>query len=227
MKLKLIATKPETENVQSFIFEPQEPLQWQAGQYLHYILDHPNRDDRGVERWFTISAAPFEKNVMLTTRFATEKSSSFKQALLRLKPGDTVEADTPEGEFTYQGDAYHYVLIAGGIGITPYRSMLTQLDHDGKDIRADLLYLNRDENFVFNNELADLERRHPGFHVHKFTGDRRLGEDDLTPYTKNASALFYISGPRPMVEAYEHLLEKMGVPKERIKVDYFPGYVLG
>jgi len=227
MKLKLVATKEEAKNVRSFIFEPDKPLAWKAGQYLHYILEHPNPDDRGIERWFTISAAPFENRVMLTTRFTPEKSSSFKQTLFSMKERDHIEADTPEGEFTYSGDSYHYVLIAGGIGITPYRSMLTQLDHEDKAIKADLLYLNRDNDFAFDKELAELERKHPTFRVHKFPGNQRLEEKDLKHYVQTPQTIFYISGPRPMVEAYEHLLEDMGVEKGRIKVDYFPGYVLG
>jgi ferredoxin-NADP reductase len=69
MKFTLSATKQEANDTFSFIFAPEEPLQWKAGQLLRYVLDHPNLDDRGVERFFSIASAPHEEHVMLTTRF--------------------------------------------------------------------------------------------------------------------------------------------------------------
>ena len=75
MKLALTATKQETSDTVSFVFEPERPLQWKAGQFLRYVLNHANPDNRGVERYFTIAAAPHERQVMLTTRFAPKSSS--------------------------------------------------------------------------------------------------------------------------------------------------------
>ena len=98
MKFTLSATKQETNDTFSFIFAPEEPLQWKAGRLLRYVLKHPNPDDRGVERFFSIASAPHEKHVMLTTRFAP-KSSSFKKALKNLRPGDAIEAHDLEGDF--------------------------------------------------------------------------------------------------------------------------------
>jgi len=70
MKFTLSAPKQEANDTFSFIFAPEQPLQWKAGQLLRYVLNHPNPDDRGVERFFSIASAPHEKHVMLTTRFA-------------------------------------------------------------------------------------------------------------------------------------------------------------
>jgi len=80
MKLTLRTIKQEASDIFSFIFTPERPLRWKAGQYLHYILKHQKPDDRGVERYFSIASAPQEERVMLTTRFAP-KGSSFKKAL--------------------------------------------------------------------------------------------------------------------------------------------------
>src|SRR3984893_17999900 len=85
MKFTLSATKQEASDTFSFIFAPEQPLQWKAGQLLRYVLNHPNPDDRGIERFFSIASAPYEKHVMLTTRFMS-KRSSFKKALKNLKP---------------------------------------------------------------------------------------------------------------------------------------------
>jgi ferredoxin-NADP reductase len=224
MKLKLIERKPLFTDVESFIFEPEKPIQWQPGQYMHYLFPHESEDDRGHERWFTISAAPYENHLAITTRFTDKEGSSFKHALKAMKVGDYIEADGPKGNFLIDESANRHVLIAGGIGITPYRSQLLQLDHDGKDLNIELFYANRDQNLVFGQELAELEAKHPNFHITEFIGDRRIQENDLKPFLNDPQTVFYLSGPRPLVENYEHLLKSLAVPEERIKTDYFPGY---
>lgn len=206
----------------SFIFDPQEAISWQAGQYLHYVLEHNNPDERGVERWFTIAAAPFENHIQITTRFDGEKQSSFKQALLAMEPSAQIEADGPKGSFTLLPGDIKHVFIAGGIGITPYRSMLAQMHHDNNMADIDLLYANRDQNFVFGEELKQIAAAHSSFKVIEFI-DKRIQENDLEPYFQDNSAVFYLSGPRPMVESYEAQL-KSKVGEDRVKTDYFPGY---
>jgi ferredoxin-NADP reductase len=142
-----------------------------------------------------------------------------------MKPGDTIKAEGPGGKFVLGDTDKKPILVAGGIGITPYRSMLMQLDHDGQDINAELLYANRDEDFVFGDELFGLEAKHPNFKIHKFVGDRHIEEADLKPYAEDPNAIIYVSGPEPMVEAFEEMLkEKLNVPEDRIKLDFFPGY---
>jgi len=225
VKLKLIDKKPEVPNVYSFIWQPDQPVSWEAGQYLHYILPHPQEDDRGTARWFTISAAPFEKHIRLTTRFDTQRSSTFKQALQKLPIGDEIESDDgPKGTFVIQPNASRYYFIAGGIGITPFRSILAQLDHDNKPFNIELLYANRDQDLVFGDELRELEMKHRDFHIHTFLDGQRIDETALKMCSEDDKCIFYLSGPRPMVENYEHLLKDLGVAEERIKLDYFPGY---
>jgi ferredoxin-NADP reductase len=223
MKLKLVEKRPEITGVQTFIFEPEQPISWQPGQYMHYVLDHPDPDERGTERWFTIASAPFEKHIQITTRYDGEKISSFKKALDAMRPGDTIEADGPKGKFIMQEGEHHHVFIAGGIGITPYRSMLAQLAHDKQPAAIDLMYANRDNNFIFADELKSIQAQNPDFHILEFI-DRRIEEPDLSKYLEDKNAVFYISGPEPMVEAYEQLFDKLGIEKTVVMTDYFPGY---
>jgi ferredoxin-NADP reductase len=227
MKLKFAGKKKQLEDVYTFVFEPDKNISWEPGQYLHYELQHPGADDRGEERWFTISAPPYEKNITLTTRFDDDHSSTFKNALRNLKPGTTLQAGEPRGDFLLERDAARHIMIAGGIGITPYHSMLLQLDHDGHPLKIDLLYANRDGNFVFDNEFQELAARHPEFKIIKFVGSSYIQESDFKPYLSDKNNVFYVSGPRPMVEKYQHMLEDLGVEPERVKTDYFPGYQLG
>lgn len=213
-------------NVNRFVFSPEDAADWKPGQFIHYTLPHESEDDRGNERWFTISSAPFEKDIWVTTRIASGQSSTFKQRLLALKPGEIIETDEPGGSFTIEDPSKDYVFVAGGIGITPFRSILSQLNHDGKDIRVELLYANRDEtNIPFRDELEAISSEHAGVVITYFIGDNKIDEAALKQAAdKLSDPMFYVSGPEPMVEAFKGILEKMGVDEEHSKFDYFPGY---
>lgn len=224
MKLTLTSTKQETSDVTSFIFEPDQEFSWQPGQFLHYTFPHQAMDDRGEERWFTISAAPYEGHVMLTTRFAEDRSSSFKTALKNLPVGSSIEADDPEGEFVIEDFSQKYILLAGGIGVTPFRSMLLQYTHDHNKLNADLLYANRNNEFVFEGELTQVMPQQPDFHIHKIV-ERHISEGDIRGVAPDLNVpYFYISGPKPMAFHYQDLLKGLGVPEEHIKLDKFPNY---
>jgi ferredoxin-NADP reductase len=224
MKFTLSATKQEASDTFSFIFAPEEPLQWKAGQLLRYVLNHPNPDDRGVERFFSIASAPHEEHVMLTTRFAS-KSSSFKKALKNLRRGDAVEAHDLEGDFVVDHRKKTFVFIAGGIGITPFRAILLDLEHNKKPLNVQLLYANRDNDFPYRKELEALRRRHPEFRIDYVVSPNRIDEKSIPQLVPDIQKpMFYVSGPEPMVESMDKTLKKIGVSKKRIKNDFFPGY---
>jgi ferredoxin-NADP reductase len=224
MKFTLSATKQETNDTFSFIFAPEQTLQWKAGQLLRYVLNHANPDDRGVERFFSIAFAPHEKHVMVTTRFAP-KGSSFKKALRKLRPGDAIEAHDLEGDFVMDDSEKTFVFIAGGIGITPFRAILLHLDHNKKPLNAQLLYANRDNDFPYRKELEALRTRHPEFRIDYVVSPNRIDEKSIPRLVPDIEeAMLYVSGPEPMVESMDEILKKIGVPQERIKNDFFPGY---
>ena len=226
MKLQYRNSAPLVDNIKTFVFTPTEPETWQAGQFIHLTLAHENQDDRGDERWFTISSAPFEKDVWITTRWFGENSSTFKKTLNKLEPGDIIEVDEPEGNFIESDVNVEYIFVAGGIGITPIRSILKQLDFEGKPIRAELLYANRDsENIAFKEELELLSDKHEGFNITYYIGDHLIDESDLRNFgSKTQNPHYYISGPEPMVKAFKATLNSIGIEKSHIKLDYFPGY---
>jgi len=225
MKLALAEKRLETQNVTSFLFRSEEPLRWQAGQFLRYQLPHAEPDDRGTTRYFTIASAPFEGHVMLTTRFADGRSSTFKQALRELPIDAQVEVGQPAGEFTLTDPEIPHVLIAGGIGVTPYRAMLLDLDHRGVPVNATLLYANRTADFVYQREIDTLRRRHPRLAVHPFVSPQRITRDSIVKAIPELETpVFLVSGPEPFVQGLEGLLSELGVPETRVKRDYFPGY---
>ena len=225
MKLKLAARKPESPGVESFIFKPQEPLVWKAGQFLHYVLNREATDDRGSDRWFTIASAPCEEHVMLTTRFDSKRSSTFKKTLKVLKPGGTIEVSDLDGDLIVSDTRKEYVFIAGGIGITPFRSILKQAEHDGEKLRVQLIYANRQTVAAYQKEFEAMARRNRNLKIHYLFNPQRVDKQtikELVPDLKKP--LFYVSGPEPMVEAIGKMLQQIGIPKKRIKQDWFPGY---
>jgi ferredoxin-NADP reductase len=223
MKLTLKSRYQEVNDVTTFIFEPEKVITWQAGQYIHYTLWHSDADDRGIERWFTVSSPPFSKNPAITTRFFGTQSSSFKKALFALPIGGQIEADAPDGRFVLNPKASQHIFIAGGIGITPFYSMLKQLDHNKQVPKIALLYANSDKNIVFKEGLDDVAKRNKQLTIQYFIG-KRISNSDFEPFIGDGECVFYVSGPEAMVEVYRTTLRKMGVKRRKIKTDYFPGY---
>jgi ferredoxin-NADP reductase len=224
MRLTLVEKKPEAGDAISFRFSPDVPISWQAGQYLHYVLPHTDPDDRGVERWFTIASAPHEGHIQVTTRMS-EPHSTFKGALNALPIGGTIEADGPEGDFIADDPSSELILIAGGIGVTPYRAMLLDLDHKGVSINAHLLWANRTNDFPFREELEALQARHQNFRIRYVVNPERIDEAFIRANVLDLQKpIFYTSGPEPMVLALIEVLRSMGVPDAHNRKDDFPGY---
>lgn len=224
MKLKLEEKRKENSDVFSFIFQPQEPVSWQAGQYMVYYIPHNNPDNRGETRHFTISSAPFQKKIMLTTHYLFEESSSLKKALFAHKPGDIVEGVKVDGTFTLRPEEKKLVFIAGGIGITPYHAMLLELVRN-KDYRnIILLYSNKDEgHVVFKDTIERLTKEYPGFKVFYLFSPQRADAGFIQRTVPDfAERVFYLSGPIRMVKAVEEVLQQLEVPLENIRKDYFP-----
>ena len=225
MKLELVGRKSESPGVESFIFKPEQPLAWKAGQFVHYVLNHAPTDDRGSDRWLTIASAPYEHHVMLTTRFASKHGSTFKKTLKALKPGGTIEVSDLDGDFIVSDARRKYVFIAGGIGVTPFRSILKQAEHDGTSLRVNLIYANRKYVAAYKEEFDAMAKRNPHLKIHYLFHPQRIDEKtvkELVPDLK--TPIFYVSGPEPMVESIGKMLQQIGVPKRRIKQDWFPGY---
>ena len=225
MKLTLISKKQETPNVFTFIFKPETPLAWTAGQFLNYKLEDPQPDERSTRRFFSIASAPFEENIQITTKFVPGDGSTFKRDLQKLEVGDSIEANGPSGEFIIDDPQKEYIFIAGGIGVTPFRAILKDLEHNNLHPKITLLYANRDNNFVFKDEFTELLEKDTNLSIHYFVDPQRIDETAIKQYVPNLlTSVFYVSGPEPMVEAFEKMLAQMGVLDENIKRDYFPGY---
>ena len=227
MTVEFISKHEVSPGVETFIFHPEHKISWQPGYYWKLTLPHPHTDDRGEERWFTISAAPFEGNPAITTRMDGDPQSSWKQALAKLQPGEKLEAEEPEGDFVITDLEGSYVLLAGGIGITPFRSMLTQWDHHGRmPAEVQLIYGNRSEVAPFQEDLEELAAKYDEFTITYLVEPQRLSAETIRRYVPDLDGpTFYVSGPEPMVEVLEKVMQtELGIAKERLKTDFFPGY---
>lgn len=232
MILKLLGKKRETPEVESFIFEKPANFEFIAGQYLKFNLEHSGADERGTRRYFSISASPHEKFLMITTKYIPDTASTFKSWLNNLSVGETIEADGPRGQFTFQ-DTGETVFIAGGIGITPFRSILLDLNYKKLQPKITLLYSNRTQNILFKQLLDEISPANPNLKiVYTVTDDptwpgekSQINPDFINKYIPNIQKpIFYVSGPEPMVEAMSKMLTEMGVPEDHFKQDFFPGY---
>jgi ferredoxin-NADP reductase len=226
MRLTLINKKKETSDGISFFLKSEIPLKWQAGQFLLYTVYHSDPDDRTTRRYFTIASAPFEEYIMVTTRFVKEKGSTFKHALYNLPIGVAIGAEQPDGDFVIgELPIMEYVFIAGGIGITPYRVILLDLDHRKVPINVTLLYSNRTPELVYKTELEYLAKKHHTLQIHYLMDPERITEETVKKLVPALQIpIFYVSGPEQMVEAFEKMLPALGILQDRVRLDYFPGY---
>lgn len=225
MKVELLEKHHETEDIISFIFKPLENIEWKAGQFIYYKIPHEDPDNRGIMRHFTIASAPYEKNIRLTTRFFSEDGSSFKRALKSLKVGSQLDAFELDGSFTVEDYQQKYVFIAGGIGITPFRSILLDLAKKDKINNIILFYGSRDENIVFENEFNEIALQNPAFKVHYVISPDRIDIKVLQEKVPDLTdRVCYVSGPMVMIKSVEQCLLELGISQEVIKTDYFSGY---
>ena len=216
--LSLISSHDEVDNVRTFIFETNS-LAWVAGQSQAYVLPHAGETEKVNQRWFTISSAPFEGSINISTRIS---SSPFKQALNAMNPGDQIKTHSLAGSFIWEEvDSAPVVLVAAGIGITPFRSILLQRKFLGKSLNATLLYFNRTSEIPFEEELQRLSEEHPEFQMKIVIGELVTAEKILELAPGANKETVFLSGPAPVVSSIGALLKERGVS---IMQDRFPGY---
>lgn len=223
MVLKLIEKEHLVDNVWAFRFKPSEPLLWTAGQYVRVELPHPHPDDEGTKRWFTDSAAPYQGILQITTRIT---ESTFKQALSKLQPGDDrlQLIENPEGDFVWQDSDLPRVFVAGGIGVTPFYSILKQRVHDRQPLDVTLVYGSRTADVPFKEELRQWATADQRLKLHYAVG-APLTAESLAGLVPNLNdSLVYVSGPEPMVEALGNDLKAHGLSEQQLKQDFFPNY---
>ena len=215
------------EGTMAFRFEKPAGFAFKAGQSANFALLEPPAEPNSARRTFSLASAPYEKELMVATRM--REGSHFKRALKALPAGAKVKLVGPAGNMTLHDDpARAAVFIAGGIGITPFRSMLLQADHERLEHRLYLAYSNRRrEHAAFLDELQALERRNTRFRLLAPMTDAEgmLDEEKLKRFVGDApSPVYYLAGPPAMVQAMKAILARNGVAPDDVRSEEFFGY---
>ncbi len=221
----------------AFHFSKPAGFTFKPGQALDVILAPPLAAEGANGRHaFSIVSAPFDPELVVATRM---RDSAFKNALKDLPLGAAVELDGPFGTLTLHKDrARPAVFIAGGIGVTPFMSILRQAAHDRLPQRLALLYSNRrPEDAAFLAELQQLERDNASFRLlatmtdmsqstASWQGETRLIDQTLVREIAQdlAAPVYYLAGPPAMVAAIQSTLAQAGVDDEDIRIEEFYGY---
>ncbi len=220
MKLRIKERINKTKNIYSLIFEKPNNFNFYAGQYLDITL---NTSDRFKSREFTIASSPTEDFLMITTK---KGESEFKKALEKLRARDLVETTHPAGTFTLD-ETTPSVFIAGGIGITPFRSIIKYVLDNKLNSPVTLVYSNSTDDFLFKEELDEWSKQLPNLIIHYINTSKngRLNKTKLaTAAPKNVNNIYYLVGRSSFVDSMEKILLKLGVDETNIRYDRFTGY---
>lgn len=241
-KAKIVATMLEKRQISSdivdFAFHSGKTFSFEPGQYMEWTLSHPKTDLRGNRRYFTIASSPTENSMRLGVRFYPN-GSSFKKALLALQPNNQLIGGQISGDFTLPKDKNKkLVFIAGGIGITPFRSMVKYLIDTNDKRSLVIFYANKNPNEIAYIDIFNQAQKQLGIKTIYTLTDQasippnwpgKVGRIDEAMIRQEVpdfrERIFYLSGPHAMVIAYEKVLRNMGILKKQIKKDFFPGLV--
>lgn len=223
MLLTLKEKEHLVDNVWAFRFEANQPFSWTAGQFVRVELPHDNPDKEGTKRWFTNSAAPYQGILQITTRVT---DSTFKQALSKLSEGDSALQllEKPHGDFVWQDSELPILFVAGGIGVTPFYSILKQRAHEQLPLNVTLIYGGRTADVPFREELEQWVASDSQFKVKYLIGTPLTADSLATLQPDINESLVYLSGPEPMVESLGDQLKAHGLPEAQLKQDFFPNY---
>lgn len=232
MKLKLIKKVDEAKGTKSFFFESDKAVSFDAGQYLYLTLSKLNYPDpKGSTRHFTIASSPTESDFLkFTTRIRME--SGYKRTLDELPMGSEVEGEGPNGTFFFdEKETGPDIFLAGGIGITPFRSIIKYVADKNLSNPIYLIYSNSDSDITFKKEFDEIAGSHKNINVgYVITStEGHLDEEKIGKLTKDwqldaGKCTWWICGPPPFIDAMETALAKMKVPSGHVRSEKFTGY---
>lgn len=221
-ELPLLESYKESEDVYTFLFEKGKDLTWKAGQHGLFRITH--QKIKNPIRPFSVASAPTEDVVKITIGI-NDDPSDFKKAMLELEQGMTVSMSGPVGGF-YLKENSPSLLIAGGIGITPFRAMLKQIEAEGNGVEnpIHLLYMDSKKSFIYKDELDQIANNHSISIT--YLDSRNDLHKEIGKFTASYkdNGKYFIAGPKSMVDSISTYLQNNNVSKRNIKKDAFYGY---
>lgn len=223
VELIVTSLREETPNYWSISFQRPVKFIYEAGDWIDIAF---NGQDLAGGKTYSLSSSPTDQDLQITFR---EGLSPLKKALQGVKPGDVLIILQYGNDYGFQlKKNQSSVLIAGGVGIAPFRSMLKEMydNHDKNEVT--LIYLNQNDTFLFKDELEMWSKGLPNLSISYISTkeiNRKKREKLILSLIKSPHQNFYISGPPGMVESNEHLLiDHAGVQVRDIRIDSFGGY---
>jgi len=234
---KLKSREEVAEGTMAFHFEKPAGWTFKAGQFIDItLLEPPETDAEGNTRGFSIASAPQEETIMVATRL---RDTAFKRVLKTVPLGTAVKIEGPFGNLTLHNNAARpAVMLAGGIGITPFRSILFRAAKENLPHRIFLFYSNhRPEDAPFLEALQKLEKESPNYKLIATMTDMEkskqpwdgetgpVNKEMLERYLQRAgSPIYYVAGPAGMVKGLHTMLNQAGVDDDDIRTEEFVGY---
>lgn len=225
------------EGTMAFHFGKPADFLFQAGQSIDVtLLNPPETDAEGNTRAFSIASAPFDGDLMIATRM---RDTAFKRTLRTIPLGGEVKIEGPSGSFVLHRKAEKpAVLLAGGIGITPFFSVIRQAAHEKSAHQIYLFYSNRrPEDAAFLDPLTQVAAQNSNFHLiatmteiakshREWKGETGvINKDLLSKYLSSLEGpIYYMAGPPAMVAAMRKMVTEAGVDEDDIRTEEFSGY---
>jgi ferredoxin-NADP reductase len=220
-----------------FNFSLDKKIAFIPGQYMEWTLPHKNVDSRGNRRYLTIASSPTEDTLRLGVKFNPD-GSSFKKNLISFEKDSLISGGQLAGDFTLPKDPKQKcVFLAGGIGITPFRSMIKYLIDMNEKRDIILFYTNKIASEIAYANIFDEASRKLGIKtIYTLTDEENIPKDWIgnigrinaqmiqTEVSDYKERHFYLSGPHQMITNCKQLLKEIGVKESKIKTDYFPGF---
>ena len=236
-RIKLLSRTEVAEGTMAFFFDKPAGFEYKAGQSGDFtLLAPPETDAEGNTRAFSIANPPHENELMISTR---TRNTAFKRVLRSMPIGTELQLEGPFGAMTlHNNSARPAVLLAGGIGITPFRSMLFHAAKALLPHRLFLFYSNRyPEAAAFLEELLDLEQHNPNYRLvatmdesggthREWHGEKgHLTGEMLKRHLPTLEGpIYYVAGPPAMVSGLQKMLNEAGINDDDIRSESFSGY---
>lgn len=235
--LDFLNSKEVAEGTLAFSLQKPADFVFKAGQTADLTLvNPPETDSEGNTRTFSIASAPSENELMFATRL---RDTAFKRSLRNMKPGTKIKVDGPMGSFNLHKSASKpAVFLAGGIGITPFLSIIREAARQKNPHQIYLFYSNRrPEDAAFMDELQATPKQNPNFHLvptmaemdkskQSWIGERGFIDASMLKrhLPELSGPIYYTAGPPAMVAAMKEMLAKAGVDEDDVRAEDFPGY---
>jgi ferredoxin-NADP reductase len=225
------------EGTMAFHFAKPSDFQFRAGQSIDLTLVNPaETDGEGNTRAFSIASSPFDGDLMIATRM---RDTAFKRVLRNAALGLKVQIEGPSGSFVlHRKTEKPAVFLAGGIGITPFLSIIRQAAHDKASHHIYLFYSNRrPEDTAFLDLLSEAARQNANFHLiatmtemdkshQRWQGETGfINQGMLERHLPSLHGpIYYLAGPPAMVAAMRGMLTEAGIDEDDIRTEEFSGY---